>query len=213
MRRAIGTAALAALLATGLGACGSGEHHAAAKRGGTTSDRGFVNDMTPHHEAAVEMAAVARRRAEHPEVRRLAASIASSQRDEIDQMARMKRRLTAGGTGASLGLSQHAMGMDMHMGGLERAKPFDRAFIDAMVPHHQGAIAMARVELRRGTDGPARALARRIIAAQTKEIAQMRRWRKRWYGGRPARAKPSEPSGGEQQPDGGHMDGHHMGSG
>jgi len=32
---------------------------------------------------------------------------------------------------------------------LEEAIPFDRAFIDAMIPHHQGAIRMARLELAR----------------------------------------------------------------
>jgi uncharacterized protein (DUF305 family) len=206
MRSEIGPPVLAALLAAALAACGS-DHHTAVKHAETVSDRGFVNDMTPHHEAAVEMAAVARRRAEHPEIERLAASIASSQRSEIDQMARMKRRLQVGGAGTSLGLSQHAMGMDMHMGDLESAKPFDRAFIDAMVPHHEGAIAMARVELRGGQDAAARALARRIVAAQTKEIAQMRRWRKRWYGRRPSGGAPAGGAHMEQDDMGGdHME-------
>ena len=40
----------------------------------------------------------------------------------------------------------------MKMGALKDAKPFDRAFIDEMIPHHQGAIRMARAELAKGSD-------------------------------------------------------------
>jgi len=70
--------------------------------------------------------------------------------------------------------------MDMPM--LRRAKPFDRAFIDMMVPHHQGAIAMAKQLLKKGEQPALRKMADDIISAQTDEIAQMRKWRKAWYG-------------------------------
>jgi uncharacterized protein (DUF305 family) len=60
------------------------------------------------------------------------------------------------------------MGMDMDMTALENAKPFDRAFIDAMVPHHQGASAIAK-ELFKKREQPAlRKMANDIISAQTK---------------------------------------------
>ena len=45
-----------------------------------------------------------------------------------------------------------------------------------MIPHHQGAIAMAQDELRYGHDPSLRALARRIVADQRSEVATMRRW-------------------------------------
>lgn len=59
--------------------------------------------------------------------------------------------------------------------------PFDAAFIDSMIEHHQGALAMAE-ELKANTERPELlTLADAIIAAQTTEIAQMQEWRAAWY--------------------------------
>ena len=52
----------------------------------------------------------------------------------------------------------------------------DRDFVAMMMPHHQGAIDMAQVELRYGKDPGLRRLAHAIVAAQRTEIAAMRRW-------------------------------------
>ncbi len=52
----------------------------------------------------------------------------------------------------------------------------DRDFVTEMLPHHQGAIDMARVELRYGHDPALQKLARGIIASQAKEEAFMKHW-------------------------------------
>ena len=52
----------------------------------------------------------------------------------------------------------------------------DHDFAMMMVPHHQGAIDMAQIELQFGKDPELRAMANAIIAAQETEIAQLRRW-------------------------------------
>jgi len=52
----------------------------------------------------------------------------------------------------------------------------DADFVAHMIPHHQGAVDQAEVELKYGKDAQMRALARNIIKAQKEEIAYMKQW-------------------------------------
>jgi uncharacterized protein (DUF305 family) len=175
--------ALIALAAVTAG-CGGDNSGTKSSSAGNATDAAFISDMTAHHQGAIEMAEVADKRAEHPVIRRLADSIISAQKGEISVMDTIGRDMRAMGmhAGGHMGMSQSQMGMDMDMPMLRRAKPFDRAFIDMMVPHHQGAIAMAKQLLQKGEQPALRKMANDIISAQTDEIAQMRKWRKAWYG-------------------------------
>ncbi|PSC02925.1 hypothetical protein SLNSH_21280 [Alsobacter soli] len=58
------------------------------------------------------------------------------------------------------------------------AKDADVAFVCGMIPHHQGAIAMARVVLKHGDDPQARKIAERMIKDQEKDFQEMTAWRR-----------------------------------
>ena len=175
----VGAVAVAGIVAAG---CGDGDNES-DNPSANPIDRAFATAMIPHHEGAIEMAQVARKRAEHAEVRKLADDIIAAQKAEISVLRRIGGDLRAMGIESGhLGLDEHAMGMDADMSELEHAKPFDRTFIAMMIPHHQGAIRMARKELADGKQVALRKIAKDIVAAQSREIAQMRGWSKRWYG-------------------------------
>ncbi len=76
------------------------------------------------------------------------------------------------------------MGMDGDAAMLDRASPFDRECIDMMIPHHQGAIRMARAELANGQSPELKELAEAIVDAQANEIDEMNTWRIEWFGAR-----------------------------
>lgn len=71
---------------------------------------------------------------------------------------------------------------------------FEQAFMGAMIPHHAAAVAMARLELTRGSHPQLKSLARQIIAAQDREIAQMTGWLRTWYRVTPAQAEQRAPA-------------------
>lgn len=186
------------LLATALVAgCGSSASSSSADSA-TATDKAFVRQMVPHHQLAVQMAKMAQTQGQHPQTKQLANDIVRTQNSEIAQMTSISKTLGVkpavamhgmdmhspdmAGDAKTLGLQMDAMGMSMNMDMLDGAKPFDRAFIDMMVPHHQGAVRMANAELATGKNPDLRKLAKGIIAAQAKEIREMNQWRQRWYG-------------------------------
>jgi uncharacterized protein (DUF305 family) len=80
-------------------------------------------------------------------------------------------------------------GMDHgKMGGMEHNMDlgtadadYDLRFIDAMIPHHEGAVVMAKEVLQKSKRPELKKLATSMIQAQTAEIAEMKQWRSAWY--------------------------------
>lgn len=78
--------------------------------------------------------------------------------------------------------NMHSMMVDMNAG--LRGKTgddFDKAFIDEMTVHHQGAIDMANLVLTTSQRQELLELARNIITAQSNEIVMMKEWRQNWF--------------------------------
>lgn len=59
---------------------------------------------------------------------------------------------------------------------------FDKAFIEEMITHHEGAVVMAQMVLNISKRPELIKLANDIISAQTNEITEMKVWHKSWYG-------------------------------
>lgn len=74
---------------------------------------------------------------------------------------------------------KQSMMMSMDLGASD--SKFDLRFINAMIPHHEGAVTMAEEALKKSQRPEIKQLATEIIRDQQQEIAQMQQWRKAWY--------------------------------
>lgn len=121
------------------------------------------------------MAKMVPTRASSQQVKDLATQIQAAQDPEIKLMSGW---LEAWGEPVpAAGEMQHGDGMMSmeDMGQLETATgaQFDTMWLEMMIKHHDGAIAMARTELTEGADAEAKKLAQAIVDGQSKEIATM----------------------------------------
>ncbi len=158
-----------------------------------TYDLRFIDGMIPHHEGAVAMAEAALEHSQRPEIRQLAENIIAAQQVEIKQMqdwraawypdaptvpimyhAEMKHDMPM--DQAMMG----AMRMDMDLGKAD--DEFDLRFINAMIPHHEGAVVMAEDLQNKSNRPELQTLAEAIITSQQAEIDEMKQWRQEWYG-------------------------------
>ncbi|NKX88604.1 DUF305 domain-containing protein [Nocardia coubleae] len=142
------------------------------------ADVTFLQMMYPHHAQAVEMSKMVPSRTQNQQLIALAAQIEQAQAPEMRQITDL---LTSFGKPApsAEGHGGHGMpGMmtEEQMSALAAANgaEFDRQWLQMMIEHHQGAVAMAQTELAEGTNPEAKQLATKIVADQEGEIATMR---------------------------------------
>jgi len=137
----------------------------------------FIDSMIMHHQGAIDMAKAAQTKAEHAELTQMAGDIIKAQEAEIKQMQTWRT--------AWYPNAPQTKGMGMDMGTMKIAddasKPFDLRFIEAMTPHHQSAIDMAKMAQMKAEHAEIKTLAGNIIQAQQKEIAQMKAWKAAWF--------------------------------
>lgn len=187
MRRAL-SAGIAAFAALSFAACSDGGdeggHDMDSMDSGSESaeadfndaDVAFLQMMIPHHEQAVDMAALAEVHATDPEVIDLATQIAAAQQPEIDQMTALLEEWEQPlGMEGHEGMSMGGMATEEQMTELEAAHgaDFDKLFVELMIAHHEGAVAMAEEHHAEGQNGDAAAIADAVIETQTAEIATL----------------------------------------
>jgi len=86
------------------------------------------------------------------------------------------------GSGMGQGMGSPPMMGGSSRGTFEKNEPFDRQFIDRMIPHHAMAILSAQHMISDSRRPELRDLAENIVESQTEQIEQMRAWREEWYG-------------------------------
>jgi uncharacterized protein (DUF305 family) len=144
-------------------------------------DAWFVQMMIPHHQQALELAALVPSRAADPRIRAVAERITVAQGPEIAVLRSWLRQrgLTESGLDHGHG-HDHGPASGMHPPEAIRAlaatsgAAFDRSFVDLMSAHHQGAIQMCTRVLTGGADDDIQRLATNIAADQQIEISRMR---------------------------------------
>jgi uncharacterized protein (DUF305 family) len=144
----------------------------------------FLDTMIAHHQGAVDMAQLADVRAQRQELKELAANIISDQEREIAKMSEWRDRWFEGKPQAINmafpGMLEGMKGMDIKKLESLKGNEFDIEFVRQMIPHHEGAIVMAKALRASGSKAEVKELAEDIITAQEKEIKQMQEWLSKW---------------------------------
>lgn len=153
---------------------------------GEEYDKTFLSNMIAHHQGAVDMAKLAQANAKHPELKSMADDIVSAQEKEISDMADWQKQWGYPSSSADNMMDHSAMGMMGDMSDMtaelkgKSGDEFDKVFIEQMIMHHQSAIDMSATAESNASHKEVKDLARNIISAQTKEIAQMKQWQNDW---------------------------------
>jgi uncharacterized protein (DUF305 family) len=155
-------------------------------------DLRFIDSMIPHHEGAVMMAKEALQKSKRPEIKKLANEIIKAQNQEIAQLKQWRQTWYPKASSKPVAYDaklkktvdmssqqMQAMMMNMDLGAADNE--FDLRFINAMIPHHEGALTMANDATSKSKRPQIKKLAQDIISSQKAEISQMQQWRQAWY--------------------------------
>lgn len=156
------------------------------KRSGKSFDIAFMSQMIAHHEGAVEMAKSVLENGKKDFVKKAAQQVIADQTKEVKQLTGwLKSWYRAAPDAKQMALVREDMQPMMtaamgDMPGMNMSPDPDKSFLESMVPHHQGAIDMSKLALKKASRAELKTFARGVITAQTKEIAQYKAWLKTW---------------------------------
>lgn len=154
-------------------------------------DLRFIDAMIQHHQGAVNMAKEVLNKSQRPETKKLADDIIKAQEKEINQMKEWRTAWYPKASSTPMAYDtkmghqtmtpeqMNNMMMSMDLGAADAQ--FDLRFINAMIPHHEGALVMAKDALSKSNRPEMKKLSQDILTSQQKEIDQMKQWRQAWY--------------------------------
>ena len=155
-------------------------------------DLRFIDGMSVHHQGAVNMAQDVLKQSKRPEMKKIANEMIVAQKREINQMKEWRKtwypkadntpmayHAAMGHMMAMTPEQTQSMMMTMDLGAAD--DQFDLRFLNAMIPHHEGALVMAQDAFKKSKRPEMKKLSEEILISQKKEIEQMKEWRKSWY--------------------------------
>ncbi|RYG26115.1 DUF305 domain-containing protein [bacterium] len=141
-------------------------------------DTDFAALMIPHHQGAIDMAKIELEHGKKEELKKMAQAIFDSQSKEIEVL---KKHASVDHTGHAHAAESGSPSMRLHeimmrpMGDMKTTGDVDRDFAALMIPHHQGAIDMAKIEIAEGKNEELKKMAEAIIESQAKEIEVLKK--------------------------------------
>jgi uncharacterized protein (DUF305 family) len=158
---------------------------------GANYDLRFIDSMIPHHQGALVMAQEVLEKSKRPELIKLAKGMLADQKKEIAQMQQWRKQWYPKASATPImwhaemnhemsmtDAHKQSMMMSMSLGKADAG--FDVRFLDAMIPHHQGAVTMGKDLLLKSKRPQMQKLAQGIVKSQQAEIDLMTQWQKEW---------------------------------
>lgn len=143
-------------------------------------DLQFIDTIMQHHEMAVQMGQMAAAEASDAKLKEFGRKVAEDQAKDIERLRSWREQWYGHAPKAVNTQLAGGESLNMKMSHSDAASghELDMRFIDMMIPHHQGAIAMSREALTRAQRPELKQLAQETIAKQEKEIADLQAWKK-----------------------------------
>lgn len=139
-------------------------------------DLQFIDSMIHHHQGAVVMSAAVLQKTERNELGLFLQKVIDDQEKEIAQMKEWRDKWYPGKPSA---LNMELPGMKMSYHEMQGTIS-DLQYVDMMIPHHEGAVLMAKDALQKAEHAEIKKLANAIIREQEAEIKRMGEWKTQW---------------------------------
>jgi uncharacterized protein (DUF305 family) len=143
-------------------------------------DYDFANLMIMHHQMAIDMSRVELEKGIDQSIKNMANGIVVAQEIEIREMQQFiknyKVPVTNNQTSNSFKIATEMKSMMDKMNQIKMTSNIDKDYVAMMIPHHESAVAMAKMQLKFGIQNVIVDLSKNIIEDQNYEIDEFKKW-------------------------------------